>query len=282
MKILINSFLLIFTFSTSLFAQTTLKYEKTIADCANQWIVCPKLADNSYQFGFVYEDEGGLNFTLEGAFTIDVNGVFKRIPDNKVNRKTKLTGSMDSVSLVPNGKYTELKIGVFPSWYNISSNDGKKVFVLYTEGYVANAKGNYGEALIPLNKAYLLNPDYKNVRYQFGIALNAKGLYQEALKVLSEAVKLEPKSYLLHQEISFAQMQLGNVEAAQASAKKGLKLCGLNKPRCTMALRLAVHYFNKIEEKPFNYWVKQARKYVVDGSFEAKQISDMLKESNAW
>lgn len=286
MKKLALSFGIILLALSSVLAQNTtqkkLSYDRPVTSCEEQWIVCPQGADSAYQFGFVFDQGNGLTFRLEGAFEIDKNGDYVLLPKKKVNQHANLGGSSDLVALIPANKYNQLKIGIFPSWYDIQSKKGENVFKLYTEGYVANARGEYDKALIQLHKAYLLNPDYKNLRYQFAVALNAKELYAKADTVLRQAMRTDRKSYKLYEELSFAQLQQRKVKQAVRTAKKGISLCKLNPPRAKMAIRLCIHFYHKKDKENFKIWMKESRKYTVDGSMQALQIHDMLKKSKKW
>lgn len=260
-----------------------INFDRTIVECEEKWIVCPPAKENYYQFGFVFDIGGGLTFKLEGAFEVDKNGNFKRVKNKNVIQKVSFTGSMDSCALLPFNKYEVLGIGYFPSWYEkVNVKKKVNVFELYTQGYVHNARGEYDQAIVPLKQAYDLNPDYKNLRLQLAKAYIALKQYEEAIEPLQAAIKLFPKHYELYKELSFARLKTGNIREADRLAKKGIRLCKLNDARCQMALSLAYHYYDNKNKRDTQRWLNEARKFAVDGGRQAKQITQMLKESSEW
>jgi len=278
---------LAFTLGVQVFAfsKKEIIYDRTVVDCEERWIVCPQLENGSYQFGFVFDVGDGLTFRMEGAFIIKQDTIFKRIYGKKIDPRPNLNGSMDSCALLPYDRYDELKISIFPDWYeskNVAINKTKNVFQLYTEGYVHNQRAEYAKAKVPLEQAHKLNPDYKNLRYQLGRTYNYLKMYDKAIPILQQAIKLEPKQYVLYKELSHAQLQSGKILEAEKSAGQGIKRCKVNDPRCQMALSLAYHFFDAKNKRKLQKWLREARKYAVDGGRQAKQIAEMLEKSYNW
>ncbi|MFT6746449.1 MAG: tetratricopeptide (TPR) repeat protein [Glaciecola sp.] len=268
------------------FAKKEIFYTKTVEDCEERWVICPQLADGSYQFGFVFDVGDGLTFRMEGAFIIKNDTIFKRVYGKKIDPRPNLNGSTNLVALVPYDRFEDLKISVFPNWYEsvdtVNNKKVKNVFELYTEGYVHSRRGEYMKAKVPLEQAYTLNPDYKNLRFQLAKVYNALKMYKEAIPVLQRAIKLQPKHYVLYEQLSHAQLQIGKVPEAEKSAGQGIKRCKINPPRCQMALSLAFYFFDKKNKRKLEKWLREARKYAQDGGREAKQIGEMLEESYHW
>jgi tetratricopeptide (TPR) repeat protein len=268
------------------FSKKEIFYDRTVEESEEKWVICPQLEDGSYQFGFVFEVGDGLTFRMEGAFVIKKDTTFKRVYGNKIDPRPNLNGSTDSVALIPYDRYDDLKISVFPNWYEsidtVHNKEKNNVFELYTEGYVHNKRGEYLKAKIPLEQAHLINPDYKNLRLQLALTYNALKLHDKAIPVLQYAIKLQPKHYRLYQELSHAQLQSGKILEAEKSAGQGIKRCKINPPRSQMALSLAYHFFDIKNKRKLEQWLREARKYTVDGGRQAKQIGEMLEESYSW
>ena len=265
------------------FSKKEIFYDRAVDECEERWIICPQLEDGSYQFGFVFDVGDGLTFRMEGAFVLKDDTIFKRVYGKKIDPRPNLTGSSNTVALVPYNKFDQLKISTFPTWYEKKDTvENKNVFVLYTEGYVHNARGEYNKAKVPLEQAYATNPDYKNLRLQLAVMYNALKMYKEAIEPLQTAIKLEPKAYLLYEQLAHAQLQLGKVLEAEKSAGQGIKRCKINPPRAQMALNLAFHFYDKKNKRKLQKWLREARKYTVDGGRQAKQILEMLEESHSW
>lgn len=269
------------------YSKKELFYNRAVDECEEKWVVCPQLDDGSYQFGFVFDVGEGLTFRLEGAFVIKKDTIFKRVFGKKINPVPKLTGSSDMVALLPYDRFDDLGIGAFPDWYEskrveTATTKKKNVFELFTEGLVHNRRAEYEKALVPLEQAHKINPDYKNLRYQLAITYNALKKYKEIIPVLQQAIKLQPKHYVLYEQLSHAQLQSGKVLEAEKSAGQGIKRCKINKPRCQMALSLAYHFYDKKNKRKLEKWLREARKYAVDGGRQSKQIGEMLKESYSW
>jgi hypothetical protein len=49
-----------------------------------------------------------------------------------------------------------------------------------------------------------------------------------------------------------------------------------------MALNLAYHFYDKKNKRKLQKWLREARKYTVDGGRQAKQIMQMLEDSHNW
>jgi tetratricopeptide (TPR) repeat protein len=267
------------------FSNEDIVFDRTIEEAEKRWVICPPLEDKSYQFGFVFDLGDGLTFKMEGAFKIKNDSIFERIYGKDINPRPNLTGSSDSVALVPENKQIELGIGQFPDWYEAEpENEGRKknVFEWYTKGYVHNKKGEYAKAKVPLEQAYQLNPDFKNLRLQLALTYNALKIHQKALPLLEKAITLEPKNYQLYQALSHAQLLSGEVSSAEKNANKGIKLCKINPPRCQMALTLAYQFYDNKDKRKLKKWLRESRKYALDGGRQAKQIGEMLEESYSW
>lgn len=269
-------------FGNQIFGQK-LFFDRTVADCENRWIACPMVENGSYQFGFVFDVGEGLTFRMEGAFYIKRDSTFKRLGNKDIDPRPNLGGSMDSVALIPYDEYKSLNISMFPTWYEPKDTVvDKNVFQLYTEGLVFNRRGQYTSAIVPLEQAYKTNPDYKNLRLELAVTYNALGMHKKVIEPMQTAIKLEPKSYRLYQELAFAQLKLEKIPEAEKSAATAIKRCKLNKPRCQIALNLALHFYEKKNRRKVEKWLREARKYALDGTIQVSQIQDMLTEAANW
>ena len=264
------------------FAQNGLNFEVEVSSCEEKWVVCESQDDSSFQFGFVFPTIGGITFRLEGGFTVDVNGVFVLMPIEKVNKKVPLFGGMSVVALLPESKFSELKLGKFPTWYDKETNVSGSLIEIYTKGIVHNSKGEYDMASVFLNEAFLINPDYLNLRYQLAIALNGTRAYDKAIMLIEEALKLNPTSYELYKELSYSKMKIGEITSAEEFANKGIKLCGVDGEKCQMALNIAVYYSEIKDAKKFDQWVKLAEKYATEGDRQFKQIALLISNAKKW
>ena len=259
-------------------AQHKIKYEHKISTLRDQWVILPQLADGSYQYGFVWEETGGVNFRMEGAFVVGDTGQFIGLTGAKINPVPNLSGGNNMVSILPYSKYEDLKITPFPSWYDKTGHDGKNVFEMYTEGLVMNRRAEYQNALVPLYRAYKLNPNYRNVAYEYGIALNNTGKHQEAITVLSEALKQSPESYLIYMELSLARIQMGHINEAMEMAEEGIKRCALNSDRSEMALRIVVYWVARKDKKLAKKWLKECEEFIQPGSRYEVQYNFLFKK----
>ena len=262
--------------------QHKILFNKKISTLRDQWIICPQLADGSYQFGFVFEDKGGVTFRMEGAFTVGDTGNYLRLFGDKIDPRPNISDGQAMVSILPYDKYDDLKITPFPEWYEKEGHDGKNVFEMYTEGYVLCEKGEFEKALAPLSRAYALNPDYRNLRYEYGRALNNTGKSREALLPLSDALKLNPESYLIYMEISLARIKLGHIAEAQEMAEEGIKRCALNSARAQMCINIAVFFFEKKDKKMCTKWLEKSEEFLQEGGRQEIQVKQMMKDVKKW
>ena len=267
--------------SICLNAQHKIKYDQKISNLRDQWVVLPQSADGSYQFGFVWEEKGGVTFRMEGAFMVGDTGQFIALKGDKINPRPNLKGGSDQVSIFPYDKYDDLKLTPFPTWYDKTGHDGKNVFEMYTEGLVMNRRAEYDKALVPLARAYKLNPSYRMVAYEYGVALNSNGRHQEAITVLSEALKQNPEAYLIYMELSLARIQLGHINEAMEMAEEGIERCALNSDRSEMALRIVVYWVARKDKKLAKKWLKNCEDFIQPGSRYEIQYNFLLQKMEA-
>lgn len=278
-KIVLIFSLLTFSFTKSF---TQLDFSVPIVSCEEKWIVCPMIKDSSYQFGFVFPTTGGITFRLVGAFIIAPNGEFVRLPDYKVNQTVELAGGEALVSLLPEQKRIEMELGQYPPWYDKETNVSGSIVEIFTKGVVFNLKGEYDKAVIFLEQAYKMNPEYTNVRFQLAKAYNGVNAYDKAIPLLNDAIKLSSYNYELYQELSYAKLRSGDIVGAEEAANRGIKLCDLNPSKCQMAINIAIYYFEKKDAAKFNDWIKIAQKYSIEGGRYTKQIHSMIDEASKW
>ncbi|UOQ71811.1 hypothetical protein [Hymenobacter cellulosilyticus] len=272
MKFLLAALLLL---STSLHAQSDLKFEHGLPDSEDKWVAFPADKDGNYNYGFVYIDaQAGPTLNHEGKFKISSQGTF--IPEKAKNAmvKIRLQASPAKVAFIPAAKLAELRQPATPEWLSVYKSDTTSAKHFYQWGFFYNGWGASDKALTFLSKAQALDPNYQGLDLEMGYAYNALEQYDKAISALTRALTTSSDQCYLYKELSFAEMHAGQLDKAAQTCKKGLAACSDNAIKSEIAYNLAFQFFERQDKANYKYWSGEARKWATKGD----QISQALHQ----
>ena len=243
-------------------AQVNLKFDKRFVECEDRWVAFQQDEDSSYAYGFIYIDaQAGLTMNYEGKFTVSREGMFVPKKLDSVGVKYRLEANQVRVALVPESKFSELKIAAAPDWLKYYKNDTGSVDRLFRWGFLYNSWDECGKALTYLERAQQVNPKYKGLEFELAFAYNALKQYEKAKSVLESALKTSPDECYLYRELSLAEMNLDDLSGAADVARTGLNICTDNEVKGEIAFNLAYQYYKRKDIDNFRNWIKQAKKW---------------------
>src|SRR5580698_10392124 len=171
-------------------AQNDLTFDKRFVECENQWVAFQISQDSTYPFGFIYIDEqAGLTFDLKGNFSISADNIWMphRVGDSTMGSiKYRLQPNQVKVAIIPSSRFGELQITTQPDWLKFYQTDTGSIQHLYRWGFLYNSWDFSARALTYLQRAYVLNPDFKGLAFELGYAYNALEQYEKAIPVLQK------------------------------------------------------------------------------------------------
>lgn len=150
----------------------------------------------------------------------------------------KLTRTQDAITLLqhtadlnPNNQEALLNLFralVLTDHYTQARTIGPKLLeahphdvqVLYLNGVVNRATGNYALAKTQLQEAVALAPEYWDARYNLGMVLDFLHEWKEAREQLEKALSMSDELAELHFELAKALRGLGETDAARAEMQK--------------------------------------------------------------
>lgn len=273
MKKIFTLILFLITFET--YAQSDLHFDKKYIECEDEWVAFKINKDSTYSFGFIYIDaEAGLTLNLEGHFKI--NNENKYIPNklDSTSVKIRLEPNNVKVAIIPESRFTELKITKTPDWLHFYKTDTASIERLYKWGFMYNAWGLSSKALIYLEKGQKINPKYPGLEFELAFAYNALEQYEKAILILNEAIKDSPHECYYYKELSFAYLHSNQLEKGVEIAKKGIDICSDKSIKSEIAFNVAYQYYLLKDKENFKYWATIAKK----GADRKSQLMDYIKQ----
>ncbi len=269
--------------STFGFSQTTLddlKFDTKYYEATDKWVAFPKTEkDSTYSYGFIYLDmQAGFTLNYEAHFSITEKGLESTPRDSTIgSMKVRLTPKTSLVTVLNKKQITELNLPETPDWLSIYKKGSNKVSYLKSIGYHYNHVGACELALIPLNKAYKLEPHYKGLEFELAYAYNALKQFNRAITILDKAIENNPKDFYFYRELGYSHKNINEIDKAEATYKKGIKISDNDFEKSEMAVNMAQVYFQLKNKKKFNEWAKLTRKYSKPNS-QYTQYIDMFEK----
>ena len=273
MKCLLIAFIL---FTTGLQAQVPLTFDHRFVECEDHWVAFQQAKDSTYAYGFIYIDaQAGLTLNYEGKFAISPNGRFVPKKLDSVGMKYRLQPNQVKVAIIPASKFQELQITGRPEWLKFYETDTASVARLYRWGFLYNSWGESAKALTYLERAQKIDARFKGLAFELGFAYNALQQYDKAITVLESAVAAAPNDCYGYKELSFAQLNLGQLDQASATCKKGIAICTDKALKCEIAYNLTYKYFAAKDKTNFAWWAGETKKWANPGDQFSTNISKM-------
>ncbi|WP_223648861.1 tetratricopeptide repeat protein [Hymenobacter psoromatis] len=264
-KYLILFFLLIVMGSH---AQTMLKFDKRFVECEDKWVVFRPDKDGTYHYGFIYIDEqAGLTHQVGGKFTIAKDGSYVRIPQglDSINMKVRLLPNQVRVALLPPVAFASLKINATPDWLHFYKTDTVSVKHLFRWGFLYNSWNESAKALTYLQRAQQLDPKFRGLAPELAYTYNVLQQYDKAIAVALNGLETTPDNCYTYKELSYAQLQLGQLEDAVTTYKKSISLCTDKAIKSEIAFNITGHYYRTKDRSNFDYWAKEIKKWATKG-----------------
>ena len=279
-KYMKKTLILLILISFKINAQTELIFNKKFIDSEDKWVAFQKDSDNKYGFGFIYiDEEAGLTLNHEGSFTISNNGDFISKKLDSVSMKVRLQNNQVKVAWIPKEKLKQLNVLETPNWLKYYKNDINSIKRLYAWGYKYNSWNKCSKALTYLEKAYEINPEYKNLGVELAYSYNCLNKYEKAILIMEKVVKLNPKDSYSNKELIYAQIKSGKLKSAEKSIKKAIKKTD-GKYNGENIYNLLYTYYEMNDKKKVLNWLNEAKKWNSKNKELMNSIGQMEKDIN--
>lgn len=263
MKYFLIFFSLIFI---NLNAQNILKFDKRNVQCEDKWVSYQMNKDSIYSFGFIYIDsQAGLTLNYEGDFKINKTGNFVRIEPKEKRAigfmKVRLQPNRVAIAEIPEEKFKELNIEKVPNWLSNYKTDENSIKNLYRKGYLYNGYQEIEKALIYLEKAEKINPNFKGLQTELAFSYNALGNYEKAEIALLKELKNNPNDCYTLKELAYAYNHMEKQEKSIETYNKMAEICNDKSFVQETAYNLAYKYFEIKDKAKFEKWNKETKKW---------------------
>lgn len=276
MKNIVFIFFLLITISSS----AQLKFDKSILDCEDKWVVFPEEYGGIYKYGFIYVDsETGLTFDYSGSLKIDPAGKIIAFPKQEgYSMKVPLNPSKIQIALIPESNYEQLKISKIPDWLSSYKMKEGSIEQLYRWGSIYNAWGEYQKALDILEKAAKINSDYKGLDIQLAYSYNRLNQYKKAIEVLKKALIANPTDAFIYKEYIYALAKSQQLDAAISIYRNSLKVCTDTTYVPENAYYILEGFFYKYDRVHFDKWLAETEVVMSTNEQIKKIIAEMKIE----
>ena len=255
-------------------------FNKKFIDSEDKWVAFQKDRDNKYGFGFIYiDEEAGLTLNHEGSFTISNNGDFISKKLDSVSIKVRLQNNQVKVAWIPKEKLEQLNVLKTPNWLKYYKNDINSIKRLYAWGYKYNSWNKCSKALTYLEKAYKINPEYKNLGVELAYSYNCLNKYKKAILIMEKVVKLNPKDSYSNKELIYAQIKSRKLKSAEKSIKKAIKKTD-GKYNGENIYNLLYTYYKMNDKKKVLNWIDKAKKWNSKNKDLMNNIDQIEKDIN--
>jgi len=271
-------FLVLAFYSSSLIAQSSLRFNKRFVQCEDKWVAYQRDKDSTYTYGFIYIDsQAGLTYQNKGRFKITDDNTFVSVKDalDTISLKVRLQPNNVKVAIIPDDKLKELQLPEFPDWLQYYKTDTGTIERLFRWGYLYNSWDECDIALPYLERGYKMNPDFKGLAFELAYAYNALDKCDKAITVLETALATHPNECYMYKELSYAQIHTGQLDKAAITCKKGIGLCTDKSMKAEIAINLAQGYYKLKDKTNFKYWAKETRKWATKGDDYTSSINKM-------
>lgn len=252
-------------FSTAMLpAQSTFRFDRTLVECEDRWVVFPMNEDSSYSFGFVYIDaQAGWTLQAEGSFTISAEGKF--IPKKMdTNVKMRLPRPDVSVDFIPRYRLAELDVDPVPAWLQAYKTDTVSARHFYRWGFLYNAWNACAKALGYLERAKEIDPKMDGLGVELAFSYNCLKQYDKAIGELEECLQRNPGDAYINKELVYALAHSGQVDEAADACRKAFRNCEDKTYQGENCYNVLVGYYEKGDKANFKIWLKETRKWVKD------------------
>lgn len=272
-------FALIFIlFTLNLNAQNVLKFDKKNVQCEDKWIAHQMEKDSTYIYGFIYIDpEAGLTFDYGGKFKINASGKFMKQPEESTSSlKVRLSPNRILIAEIPESKFAELGVEQFPTWLENYKTGEDSAKSLYKKGYRYNEWGEYQKALISLEKADKIDPNYEGLQTEMAYSYNALEEFEKAEKALEKALAVTPNDCYTLKELAYTYKHMKLLEKSAEVYNKMALVCKNKNSVQETAYNLAGEYYRLKDKKNFKKWSKEARKWTGENKYT--QSLDLMEK----
>lgn len=262
---------------------TVFKFDTKYYEAVDKWVVFPKKdVDSTYAYGFIYIDnQAGFTFNYETQFKIKEDSLKITPKDSTIgSMKYRLAPNTSLVSILNEEQVSALNLPPEPEWLKIYKKDSEQVEYLKNEGYHYNHVGACELALIPLLKAYTIEPHFDGLEFELSYAYNHLGQYDMAIPIIEKAIQNNPKNYYFYRELGFSYVNLNRIKEAENTYTKGIKMSDNDFEKSEMAINMAQAYFKLKDRIKFDEWAKLTRKYAEKDSRYVEYIKQFEQNWN--
>ena len=272
-------FILLTLFTSTLQAQSVLKFDKRFVESEDKWVAFQKGKDSTFMYGFIYIDaQAGLTLNYEGNFTISEVGTFIPKKLDSTNFKIRLEPNRVRVAFIPNNKFSELKISAIPEWLKYYKTDTASVERLYRWGFMYNGWDECAKGLTYLERAEKINPDFKGLAVELAFSYNCLNQFDKAILVLQNALATNPTDAYINKELIYAQIKSGQLDNAAESCKKAIAVCTDKSYNGENCYNLLHNFYEKKDKTNFNLWLAETKKWTTANASMTRSIKIMEDE----
>jgi hypothetical protein len=239
--------IILLSLSFSAFAQSDLKFDNTLINCIDKWVVLPQTPDSLNAYGFVYMDpSAGLTFNLEGQYKYD-NSKYQFIKVRQ--KKIRILPNETLVAIIPKSLLPIFSLPVKPEWLSFFKENVKPEDLAYRYGIT-----------------YLKWKDNKKAfNYLNGTAKNLD------IRTNKEITKL-------YKDEIVRLCNYNMMKKAEETYRNAIVECEEEEEKAEMAYAITYQYYKEKQLEKFNYWLKEIDRWVLSDNNIQKKVEIMQRQ----
>ena len=263
----------------NLHAQPSLVFNKRFVECEDKWVAFETDKYGYMQYGFIYIDEKmGLLLHHEGMFKPKRDSTYQIKKLNAAMIKTRLAPNNIKVAIIPESLYNDLQIDSIPAWLKNYKANSNSVSRLYQWGYFYNSWNECKKALDFLLKAKSIDAKHKGLSAELAYSHNCLNEYDKALAILEDAIKDDPTDAYSNKEYIYALVNIKDINKAIEQYHKSIALKVAETYNDENCYNIQRYFYQQKDEKNFNIWKKERRKWRNSNTKNPKYPKTFQKE----
>ena len=251
--------------SVDLNVDTLLNYPNNFYDTVDYWIAFPINEEEfSYAVGYHFLDpDDGFIFYYTGSYQINDDGSVSPFQDKDLEPGSfySLEKETSDVVVLDQKWLDRMELPRIPAEVQEFEYDRESIEYLKDIGWQYNHVDACENALVPLLKAYEMDPHYEGLEFELAFAYNHLGRYEEAIVVLDKAVANNPEDFWFYRELGFAYRNTGDIEKAEKIYLKGISMSDSDFQKSEMAVNMCLAYWDLKNREKYDEWAVICRKY---------------------
>lgn len=263
-----KGFVILFILVSNFCYAQNFRFDKKIYEAVDHWVVFDKQdGDSTYMYGFIYIDQSaGFTFHFGSRFSVRDGVLVGQQEDLTRIIKSRLSANTYPVHILTDVERQQLKLPEQPDWLKLYKANENTLLYKKSIGLFYNSVGASDRAIPILMSAYDEDPNFAGLVFELAYAYNATQQYNYAIEVLDKAIQAEPTNFWLYRELGYAYKQSGDLLHADSIYRKGISLSNDKAQQAEMGINMVQAYYEKLDRKNFDEWLKITRQYAEKGT----------------